>query len=368
MINTIYSDKILMKKRIGLITSGGDCAGLNATIRAVVQCAQLQYGWDIVGIHRGGSGLISDPIECEELDMDFHGFSHAMLRMGGTILGTNTKSNPLNMHESIKDHPERMAKNFHALGLDALIVTGGDGSLKIMHEVARRGNIPLICIPKTIDNDISMTESLGFETAVNVATEALDRLQPTAASHDRVMILELMGRDAGHITLSAGIAGGADIILIPEIPFNTDAIINQIKTSVKTGKNFVLIAVSESAYPKGGHPKMVHYNDGSSRYGGIGHFLMQQIDSRMDIETRVTVLGHVQRGGEPIAKDRILAAAFGVHAVELVAQGKFGRMVAWQGRSVTDVDILDAINSYHTVDLNGTLIETAKRLGICLGE
>ncbi|MEI8321048.1 MAG: ATP-dependent 6-phosphofructokinase [Alphaproteobacteria bacterium] len=360
-----------MKKKIGIITSGGDCAGLNATIRAIVQCAKLKYNWDVVGIHRGGSGLMSSPIQYEELDVDFHGFSHVLLRMGGTILGTTTKGNPLAFHMAngqIVDRSQEMAKNYHALGLDALIVTGGDGSLKIMNEVARRGKMNIVCIPKTIDNDISMTEALGFETAVNVAMEALDRLQPTAASHDRVMILELMGRDAGHITLSAGIAGGADIILIPEVPFSIAAVVDKIKTIMKTGRNFALIAVSEAAYPKDGEPHMVHYKNGSSRYGGIGHFLMKEIDKHMDIETRVTVLGHVQRGGEPVARDRILASAFGVYAVDLVAQGKFGRMVAWQGRELTDVDILEAVNSYHTVDLKGTLVKTARGLGISFGE
>ncbi len=360
-----------MKKKIGIITSGGDCAGLNATIRAIVHCARLKYGWDVIGIHRGGSGLLNTPVEYEELDVDFHGFNHVLLRMGGTILGTTTKGNPLAYEMpdgQIIDRSAEIAKNYHALGLDALIVTGGDGSLKIMYEVAKRGNMNIVCIPKTIDNDIAMTEALGFETGVSVATEALDRLQPTAASHDRVMILELMGRDAGHIALSAGLAGGADIILIPEIPFHISVIIEKIKTIMKTGRNFALIAVSEAAYPKNGAPLMVHYKNGSSRYGGVGHFLMEEIDKYMNIETRVTVLGHLQRGGEPVARDRILANIFGVHAVDLVAQGKFGRMVAWQGRNVTDVDILEAINSYHTVDLNGAFIKTARSLGICLGD
>jgi 6-phosphofructokinase 1 len=360
-----------MKKRIGIITSGGDCAGLNATIRAIVHCAKLKYGWDVVGIARGGQGLMGDSVDYRDLQIDFDGIDHMMLQMGGTILGTTTKGDPLAFkmpNGDVVDRSSEMARNYHALNLSGLIITGGDGSFKIMSEVARRGDMKIIGIPKTIDNDIGLTEALGFQTAVSVATEALDRLQPTAASHNRIMILEVMGRDAGHIALNSGIAGGADIILIPEIPFEIDAIVNRIKSIVKTERTFALIVVSESAKPKGGDALMVQYRDGSMRYGGIGNFLGTELNKIMDIETRVTVLGHVQRGGQPVAQDRVYAATFGVRAVELLAEGKHDRMVAWRDREIIDVSISDAIATYQNVDLSGPLVKTARGLGICLGD
>lgn len=360
-----------MTKRIGILTSGGDCAGLNATIRAVVHCAKIKHGWDVIGIKRGGHGLLTNPLEYQDLDVEFHGINHVLLRLGGTILGTTTKGDPLayKMPDGrVIDRSEEMIRNYHSLNLDALIVTGGDGSFKIMHEIASRGNINLVGIPKTIDNDIGLTEALGFETAVSVATEALDRLQPTAASHDRVMILEVMGRDAGHIALNAGIAGGADVILIPEIPFDFNSIRKKIDGIMKSGRGFALMVVSEAARSQDGSPFMIKYQDGSKRYGGIGTHLLQEIDKSMGINARVTVLGHVQRGGQPIAQDRLLASAFGVYAVELIAQGKFNRMVAWQNREVVDVGILDAISSGQKVDLESTMVRTARGLGICLGD
>ncbi len=360
-----------MKKRIGIITSGGDCAGLNAAIRAIVHCAKLKYGWDVVGIARGGQGLLGNDVDYRDLQVDFGGIDHMMLQMGGTILGTTTRGDPLAFkmpNGEVVDRSSEMARNYHALNLSGLIITGGDGSFKIMSEVARRGDMKIIGIPKTIDNDIGLTEALGFQTAVSVATEALDRLQPTAASHNRVMVLEVMGRDAGHIALNSGIAGGADIILIPEIPFSMDAVVNKINSITKTGRTFALIVVSESAKPKDGDAFMVQYRDGSKRYGGIGNYLGAELNKIMDIETRVTVLGHVQRGGQPVAQDRVYAAAFGVRAVELLAEGKHDRMVAWRDREIIDVSISDAIATYQNVDLNGPLVKTARGLGICLGD
>lgn len=360
-----------MKKKIGIITSGGDCAGLNATIRAIVHAAKLQYGWDVIGIERGGHGLLTNPVKYRDLDPDFHGINHVLLRLGGTILGTTTKGDPLayKMKDgTIKDRSEEFIKNYHALGLDALIVTGGDGSFRIMKELAAKGDMNIVGIPKTIDNDIALTEAIGFETAVSVATEALDRLQPTAASHDRVMILEVMGRDAGHIALNAGIAGGADVILIPEIPFSFSSVQKKIQSIMEKGRGFALVVVSEAARAKDGETFMVRYQDGSKRYGGVGNYLVQEIDKKMGIDARVTVLGHVQRGGQPIPQDRLLAAAFGVKAVELVAQGKFNRMVAWQNREVVDVSIEDAVATYQAVNLDGTMVRTARGLSISLGD
>jgi 6-phosphofructokinase len=233
----------------------------------------------------------------------------------------------------------------------------------------KMGNIKFIGIPKTIDNDLGSTEiSIGFSTAVEVATEALDRLQPTAASHDRVMILEVMGRDAGHIALNAGIAGGADIILIPEIPYTLENVANKIKKINSRGRNFALVVVAESVKTERGESSLITDSEGRKRYGGIGQYLSEKITETTGAETRCTVLGHVQRGGQPNASDRVLAAALGVHAVDLIAKGSFSRMVAWQNRHVIDVPLEEAIAQYEAVNVSGTLVRTARGLGICLGD
>ena len=298
-------------KRIGVLTSGGDCAGLNAVIRAVVLRAINTYGWQVIGGYR-------------ELD------------------------------------------------LDALVVLGGDGSFRIMRRLAEEGDIDLVGIPKTIDNDISKTENaIGFITAVNVATEALDRLQPTAASHSRLMIMEVMGRDAGHIALASGLAGGADVILIPEIPYRLETIAAKIEAlRKKEGRNFALMVVAEGVKTETGEPVTVTDTDaeGRSRYGGIGTYLGGRLQALTGAETRVTTLGHVQRGGVPSATDRILGSAFGVRAVDLIAEGRFGRMVVWQNRRVVDEAIEDTIATHRRVDVDGDLVKTARGLGVCFGD
>lgn len=359
----------MAKKRIGILTSGGDCAGLNAVIRAAVHRAHL-LGWETLGILNGTAGLLKDPPAVRVLSpQDFDG--HVM-RMGGTILGTTNKGNPFSFpmaDGSHKDLSGKIVDGFKALALDAVIGIGGDGSFAILKKLAAQGNINLVGIPKTIDNDVGMTEtSVGFDTAVAVATEALDRLQPTAASHDRVMILEVMGRDAGHIALTAGIAGGADIILIPEVPYSLEAIAAKIKSIKESGRNFALMVVSEAVKsPQGGKQFMTHA-DGQKRYGGVGNFIGDRLAEMTGSETRVTVLGHVQRGCPPTYSDRVLASAFGVKAVDLIKEGKYNRMVAWQNRQVVDVAIEDAIKAYQVVDLDGTLVQTARALGISLGD
>ena len=227
----------------------------------------------------------------------------------------------------------------------------------------------MVGVPKTIDNDIGETEtSVGFDTAVAVATEALDRLQPTAASHDRVMVLEVMGRDAGHIALSAGIAGGVDVILIPEITYSLENIATKIREVMNSGRNFALVIVSEAVKTEDGSKFMVEYTGGEKRYGGIGNYIGAKIAEMTGSETRVTNLGHVQRGSQPSYNDRLLASAFGVKAIDLIAQGKFDRMVAWKNREVVDVPIKDAIAAYQEVDVDGTLVHTAKALGISFGD
>jgi 6-phosphofructokinase 1 len=358
-----------MSKKIGILTSGGDCAGLNAIIRSVVHRAH-RLGWQSMGILNGTSGLLKDPPSCIELKPnDFDG---TVMRIGGTMLGTTNKGNPFAFpmsDGSVKDLSEEIISGFKRLDLDAIIGIGGDGSFAILNKLAKQGNINMVGIPKTIDNDIGMTETaVGFDTAVAVAMEALDRLQPTAASHDRVMILEVMGRDAGHIALSAGISGGVDVILIPEIDYSIENVARKIQDVKKSGRNFALVVVSEAVKTPSGEKLEQVFHGGEKRYGGIGHYLGAKIADATGFETRVTVLGHVQRGASPTYNDRVLASAFGVRAVDLINEGKFGRMVAWANRQVVDVAIEDAIAAYQQVDLDSTLMHTARALGISFGD
>ena len=358
------------KKRIGILTSGGDCAGLNAVIRAVVYAATRQE-MEIIGIEDGTAGLLTRPMRYKVLSREM--FDMTVMRLGGTVLGTTNKDSPFRHpmpDGSVKDCSKEIIEGINELGLEALIGIGGDGSMDILRRLSQIGKFNLVGIPKTIDNDVGKTErSVGFETAAFVATEALDRLQPTAASHDRVMVLEVMGRDAGNIAMTAGIAGGADVILIPEIPYNLDNIAQKIaRIRKEEERNFALVVVSESVRTIEGDIMETKHRGGERRYGGIGNYLGERIAEVTGFETRVTVLGHVQRGCAPIHSDRLIASAFGVHAVELVIAGKFDRMVAWSNRNVIDVPIEEAIASYQSVDLDGILVRTAKALGICLGD
>jgi phosphofructokinase-like protein len=356
-------------KKIAILTSGGDCAGLNAVIRAVVlRCEAL--GWDVVGIKQGAHGLLARPPQTVTLHRD--NVDTVMMRQGGTILGTTNKGDPFAWpmpDGSVHDLSQDMIEGYRSLGCDALIGIGGDGSLGILRHLAEQGGIRLVGVPKTIDNDLALTESsVGFDTAVAVATEALDRLQPTAASHDRIMILEVMGRDAGHIALAAGIAGGADVILIPEIPYDIQRVADHIKNLRQGGRNFALVVVSEAVRTGDGEKLMNEFYGGQKRLGGIGHIIGAQIADLCQAETRVTVLGHVQRGGQPSARDRLIASAFGTHAVELIAAGKFDRMVAWSNRQVIDVPLAEVVKHNQQVEKQGSLVKTARGLGICLGD
>jgi 6-phosphofructokinase 1 len=292
--------------------------------------------------------------------------------LGGTILGTTNKGNPFDYpmpDGTRKDLAQDIIAGYRKLKLDAMIGIGGDGSFAILRRLAQQGGIRLVGIPKTIDNDIGETEaSLGFDTAVSIATEALDRLQPTASSHDRVMVMEVMGRDAGHIALTAGIAGGADIILIPEIQYNIKSIAKKILSIKKGGRNFALVIVSEAVKTLEGEAAEKQFTDGQKRYGGIGHYIGDQIFKETGSETRVTVLGHVQRGCPPTYNDRLMASAFGVRAVDLIVQGKYDRMVAWKNRQIVDVPIEAAIAAYQAVDPNSSFVHTARALGISFGD
>ncbi len=357
-------------KTIGVLTSGGDCAGLNATIRAVFTRAILGYGWRVFGIHQGTQGLLKRPVEFTELDLQVA--STSMARSAGTILGTTNRGDPFAFpmpDGTKKDRSEEVIEGYRLLGLEGLIAIGGDGSMAILRHLAQQGNIPLVGVPKTIDNDVGATEnSVGYHTAVMVATEAIDRLQPTAASHDRVMILEVMGRDCGHIALAAGIAGGADVILIPELPYDLDIVAAHIKKIRNHGHNFAIVVVAEAVRDKSGERVQLSHALGGATYGGIGHVLGEAITRRTGAETRVTVLGHVQRGGQPTWDDRLTGSAFGVYAVDLIAQGKFDRLVAWQNRRVVDVPLVAAFEPTQAIRVDDALVSTARGLGICLGD
>src|ERR1700674_2127827 len=357
-------------KTIGLLTSGGDCAGLNAVIRAVVMRAVQGYGWRVYGIRQGTAGLLRRPPDAEELGLSMATVN--ILRLGGTVLGTTNRGDPFAFpmpDRSLKDRSPELIEGLRLLGVEALIGVGGDGSFTILRRLAQQGGINLIGIPKTIDNDVGATESsIGYHTAVTVATEALDRLQPTAASHDRVMILEGMGRDAGHIALAAGIAGGADGVLIPEIPYSMDVVAAKIDRLRRAGRNFALVIVAEAVPDRTGQRVRRQQAGGGVTYGGIGQILCEAIAELTGAETRVTVLGHVQRGSQPTWDDRLVASAFGVHAVDRIAAGRFDRMVAWQNRRVVDVPLAEAIQRPQEVDPDGTLVRTARGLGISLGD
>lgn len=359
-----------MVKRIAVLTSGGDCAGLNAAIRAITHHAITHYGWEVFGIRKGTTGLINRPLEYVSLTIEQ--CDSAVLRSGGTMLGSTNKDNPFsfpNPDGTRSDHSDDFIEGYREAGFDALIGIGGDGSMHILRQLAQKGGINLITIPKTIDNDLGETESaIGYATAVEVATEALDRLQPTAASHQRVMVLEVMGRDAGHIAIASGIAGGADVILVPEIPYKLQNVYNKIKKLTESGRNFALVIVAEAVRDENGEPVVVSHQGERMRYGGVGHYLGEKISEATGADVRVMVLGHVQRGGQPNSADRIIASAFGVHAVDLIAQGKFDRMVAWKDRDIVDVPIQQAIDAYHSLQLEDVLVRTARGLGICLGD
>ncbi len=359
-------------KRIAILTGGGDAPGLNAVIRAAVKTAIHQYGFEILGVKDGYDGFI-DPGGVFPLDMDS---VRGILPRGGTILGTANRGNPFARKvesggkEIIVDVHDRLIENLKALDLDGLIVVGGDGTLHIAVDFYKLG-VPIIGVPKTIDNDIGGTDqTFGFDTALNTAMEAIDKLHTTAEAHHRVMILELMGREAGFITLHAGLAGGADVILIPEIPFNMEAVRRKIYQRMTMGSNFSIVAVAEGAHLAGGRPVISIPGDSvyAARLGGVSHQVGRYLTEECNLETRVTILGHLQRGGSPTAFDRSLATRFGSAAVRLAASGRFGRMVALKGSKVVDLDLEDALSVPKRVDVNGEGVRTARALGISFGD
>ncbi|AEG14974.1 6-phosphofructokinase [Desulfofundulus kuznetsovii DSM 6115] len=359
-------------KRIGVLTGGGDAPGLNAVIRAVVKVAIREYGLSVIGFLNGFGGLIKNQAR-ELTEKDVVG----ILPRGGTILGTTNRDNPFHYpvvkggKKVFVDVSDRIFENISIHGVDALIVIGGDGSLAIAKELYAKG-LAVVGVPKTIDNDLLATDqTFGFDTALTTATEALDKLHTTAESHHRVMVLEVMGRYAGWIALAAGVAGGADVILIPEIPYRIEKVIDMINQREVQGKKFSIIVVAEGAKPVDGElvvQKRVEDSFDPIRLGGIGHVVAQQVEEATGKETRVTILGHLQRGGSPTAFDRILATRYGTGAVRLVVEGRFGHMVCLRGTSIDAVPLTEATGQIRAVPLESDLLLSARQLGICLGD
>ena len=359
-------------KKIAVLTGGGDCPGLNAVIRAVVRTAVLGHGVEVLGIEDGFDGLVGTP-RIRRLGLeDVRG----ILPRGGTILGTSNRGNPFNFPVEVdgktvqQDVSGKVVDTLRELGIDALVAIGGDGTLKIAHQLSLKG-VNVIGVPKTIDNDLSATDvTFGYHTAVGIVTEALDRLHTTAESHQRVIVVEVMGRDAGWIALESGIAGSADVILIPEIPYQIDKVCATIARRREQGSRFSIVVVAEGAAPRGGGQivqKAAADNLGVSRLGGIAHQVAAQLEECLDMETRVVVLGHVQRGGTPSHTDRLLGTRFGVRAMELVAAESWDTMVALHGTRVEAVPLEDAIGRLNLVDPGGELVSAAESLGIGLG-
>jgi 6-phosphofructokinase 1 len=357
-------------QRIAINTGGGDAPGLNAVIRAVVLAAE-QRGWEVWGIEESYDGLFEEG-GVRRLDQAaVRGITH----LGGTILGTTNRGNPLRWPvategggEVFEDRSQAVVDRLEELGMDALVAIGGDGSLAIAHELFKRG-LRVVGVPKTIDNDLAATTlTFGFQTAVETATDAIDKLHSTAQAHRRVMVVELMGRNAGWIALFAGVAGTADVILIPEIPYDLDGVCEKIEERYRTGREFAIVVVAEGAYPRDGAPVYEERGQGQVRLGGVAERLADEIDVRTGRETRALTLGHLQRGGGPNAYDRLLSLRFGSAAVRLVEDACFGCMVALDPPEVRAVPLAEALAKTKTVPMDSDVVRTARSLGISLGD
>ncbi len=362
----------MMVKKIGVLTGGGDCPGLNAVLRAVVKTAIGQYGMEVIGFKDGYHGLVLN----NYMTMNSNTVS-GILDRGGTILGSSNRDNPFNFkmeqNGEIKylDMSDRVIDNLKMHHIDALVLIGGDGTLTSARDFARKG-VKVVGVPKTIDNDLSGTDTtFGFMTAVDTATDALDKLHSTAEAHHRIMILEVMGRYAGWIALESGIAGGADMILIPEIPYDIKEVAAKAIERRNHGKTFSIVVVAEGAKPINGDVVVSHIVKDSPdpvRLGGIGQKIAGELGQLTGMDTRVTVLGHLQRGGRPIAYDRILSTRYGVAAVELIRDGKFGMMVSLRGNTITEVSLEEAVGQLKTVNPDGELVRFAKSIGVEFGD
>jgi ATP-dependent phosphofructokinase / diphosphate-dependent phosphofructokinase len=355
-------------RTIGVCNGGGDCPGLNAVIRAVVRAAKLEYGWRVIGVTNGFNGLIW-PEQSHELTFES---IRGILPRGGTILGTTNRGNPFafpieeNGCTVVHDYSGRCIESLKNFGIEGLVVIGGDGTLTIAYEFSKLG-VKVVGVPKTIDNDLMATEvTFGFDTALHVATDAIDRLHTTAESHHRVMVIEVMGREAGWIALHSGLAGGADVILIPEIPFTIETVCEAIRQREAHGRSFCLVVVAEGV--------KLPAQDGLGKPfpkpqpGQVGNAIGFAIREYLKKEVRVTVLGHVQRGGSPSPFDRTLATRFGVSAVDLVARGEYGRMVCLRAGKIESVPLVDAIGSCKLVDPGSDYVRAARAVGITFGD
>jgi phosphofructokinase-like protein len=363
-----------MKKiaKIGILSGGGDCPGINAVIRAVVKKAILEYGMEVVGIEDGYEGIVKN----RHRRLQFRDVS-GIITQGGTILGTSNTANPYryavkkNGQVEFEDVSARSIANIKEMGIDCLVCIGGDGTLSIANRISQAG-IPIVGVPKTIDNDLRGTDvTFGFDTAVMVATEGIDRLHSTAQSHHRVMVIEVMGRNAGWIALHSGIAGGGDIILIPEIPYDIQCIAERVKERNHSGKRFSIVVVSEGAKAIGGNvviQRVVKESTDPVRYGGVGFMLGAKIEELTGVETRTVVLGHLQRGGTPTAYDRVLATRLGTKAVDLILEGQFGHMVGVQCNALVAVPLTEVAKGQRTVPLDDPLIQSARSVGTSFGD
>ena len=359
-------------KRIGILTGGGDCPGLNAVIRAVTKHAIFTYGWDVVGIEDGYQGLY----ERRYQNLTSSAVRGLLIR-GGTIIGSSNRANPFKYpvklpdgREEVRDVSAEIMANLRALELEALVAVGGDGTMSMSQGLIEMG-ARIVGVPKTIDNDLGGTDqTFGFQTAVEIATEAIDRLHTTAESHDRIILCEVMGRYAGWIAMASGLAGGADVILIPELPYKLDRIVEAIQKRKKAGVTFSIIVVAEGAKPDGGDLAVVRKADPTQleKLGGAADRLARDLATHIsEHDIRVTVLGHVQRGGTPTAYDRLLGTRYGTAAVDLIAQGKFGHIVALRGNRITSTSIIEASGKTRLVEPNGELAAVARATGVELG-
>jgi len=361
----------MAKRRVGILTGGGDCPGLNAVIRGVTKTAITKYGMEVIGFHDGYQGLIENRFTI----LNFESVS-GILTQGGTILGSSNKANPFehiiieNGKPLIKDVSDETMSLYNDLELDALITVGGDGTLTIAGMLAEKG-ANVVGVPKTIDKDLMETDTtFGFDTARLIATEAIDRLHSTAQSHHRVMIVELMGRNAGWLALESGIAGGGDIILIPEIPYDIEEILRVVRQRSRFGKRFSIVVVSEGAKPLGGKQvvkKIVEDSPEKLRFGGIAHLIADEIEKASEIECRVAILGHLQRGGTPTPLDRILATQFAIKSMELVINKQFNQMVAIKGSEITAVPIKKVMGKQKLVPRDSELIDAGLSIGTSFG-
>jgi 6-phosphofructokinase 1 len=359
-------------RRIALNTGGGDAPGLNAVIRAVVLSA-IRRGWEVFGVRRGYGGFLEDDSLLHLDRAAVRGITH----LGGTILGTTNRGNPFEWPVRgsdgqiiCVDRSDAVIQAFRKHQFDALIAIGGDGSLHIANQLSRKG-LPVVGVPKTIDNDLAVTQvTFGFHTAVQTATDAIDKLHSTAESHERVMVVEVMGRHTGWIALHSGISGSADVILIPEIPYEIESITAKIEERYSSGRRFAIVVVAEGATPKGGQPSVASPSAPGSqlRYGGVAERLAREIADRSGVETRAMVLGHLQRGGSPTAYDRLIALRFGAAAVRCVENRQFGTMVALDRTEIHAVPLEDAIRQMKRVPIESDTVQTARDLGVCLGD